>query len=368
MSLLQPFLNHLKVVICNENEESYNHELKKLGWIFQNPNSHLEFATVLLGEEGAGKGSYTDVVCDLWGPEWTNRNVNNMEMITEPNHAEVISWKKFIVCNEIKDMDHSRASWDVMKSRVTDHYYMVRLIYQASRQIRNVNNYFLCSNNYNSIKMGLRDRRYDIKEVSDKYVGKIEEYFIPLHASYTDEMKTHLLKFLLEMDITGFDHRIPPSSELKKEMQDSQRSIVQLFLEEFDWVDSSLEDKKEEGMLFQEIYKDGYLPYCDKYGVPERYRTAMQAFGMAIRPHVDQKTKKIEGKVCRAYFPKGSLKMTEEEAELKKAPRVRRKKEDGPQSIEVIMNGNGRVRKSAPVPDPESQASPDSEPAESLLQ
>jgi hypothetical protein len=363
-ALIRPFLNHIKVVICAGDEESYNSELKKLGWIFQNPNGHLEFATVLLGEEGAGKNTYTDVICDLWGPEWTNRNVNNMEMITESNHAEVIEWKKIIVTNEIQDLERSKASWDVMKSRITDPTYMIRRIYQASKEIRNVNNYYLNSNNENCIKMGQRDRRYDVKEVSDIYVGKIDEYFIPLHATFTDEMMTHLLKFFQDMDVSDFNPRIPPCSEIKKELQESQKPEVQAFIEEFDWRDEDGNDRRSQGMLLDEIHRIGYLRYCRTKEIDGMYKVKPQRLGVAIRHFVRQERIMINGVEQRLYFPKGSVR--EELNEIIYNGHVYKmvSDDDEPQSISVIKDPRvaGRVRKPAPVLDPASQSSPDSEP------
>jgi hypothetical protein len=304
MDQIQPFLDHIRKVICADDDNSYQHELKKLGWIYQNPNDHLGFATVLLGDEGTGKGTYTDVLCDLWGPEWSEPNITNMEMITETNHAECIAFKKVIVANEIKELEHNHASWDVMKSRITDDHYRVRVIYQATKIVRNVNNYFFCTNNYLSIKMGQRDRRYDIKEVSPIH-QQDTDYFSGLRETLTPWMKSHLLRFFLDIDTEGFNPEIPPCSEMKREMQEAQKPLAQDFIAEFDWTDSTGCDRREEGMTAQTMYIDGFIPWCDRYGVPERYRIKMSAFGMAIRPYVDQTEAERYGRTQRIYFPRG---------------------------------------------------------------
>jgi hypothetical protein len=367
MRLIQPYLDHLKEVICSGNEELYQHELKKRGWMYQNPNDHLGFATVLFGEEGTGKNTDTDVLCSLWGADWAEPNITNMEMLTEANHAECITYKKLIVANEVQSLENSKASWDVMKSRVSDDFYRIRLIYCASKVVRNVNNYYFCTNNADAIKMGLRDRRYQIIMVSSIH-AQDTDYFSALRETITDDMKSHLLRFFLNIDTAGFNPRIPPSSEIKKEMQEAQKPLGQLFMEQFDWVDSLGEDARETGVTFDEIYKDGFLPWCDRYGVPERYRIKMAGFGLAIRDYVIQKKERRNGKDQRIYYPKKTKEDTEEdEDEEPEEIKINGKiyKKGVPVSMEAFTD---RVRKSAPAPSPESPSSPESPPAESPLQ
>jgi hypothetical protein len=40
--------------------------MMKNAWIFQNPQKHMNWATVLVGEQGTGKNQYTNVLCELW--------------------------------------------------------------------------------------------------------------------------------------------------------------------------------------------------------------------------------------------------------------------------------------------------------------
>jgi hypothetical protein len=39
----------------------------------------MGWATVLVGEQGTGKGMYTDVLCKLWGDEWVQQNINSVD-------------------------------------------------------------------------------------------------------------------------------------------------------------------------------------------------------------------------------------------------------------------------------------------------
>jgi hypothetical protein len=226
MELLQPYLDHLLEIICSGNTEHYLTLLMKDAWMFQHPNGHLQYATVLMGEEGAGKGRYNDVLCDLWGEQWTQRNINTMDQITSGVQRDLIANKKLIVPNELASLEqggarNQKAGFDVLKSRITDDCYVVRNIYERAVKVRNVNNYIFSTNNWDSIRMGLRDRRYFVLEVSDR-VLQDTVYFGQLCRSFTDEMKKHLLNFYLRFNTEDFNPFIPPMTALKEEIQASQ--------------------------------------------------------------------------------------------------------------------------------------------------
>jgi hypothetical protein len=90
MDLLKPWFEHLENVICNHNPDYYRLLLLKDAWMFQHPNEHLEWATVLMGAQRAGKNRYTDLLCDLWGKNWTQPNVTDMSVITDDKHRKTV--------------------------------------------------------------------------------------------------------------------------------------------------------------------------------------------------------------------------------------------------------------------------------------
>jgi hypothetical protein len=65
LELIQPFLDHVKNIICDGDEKLYEIEMMKNAWIFQNPQQHMNWATVLVGQQGTGKNFYTNVLCQL---------------------------------------------------------------------------------------------------------------------------------------------------------------------------------------------------------------------------------------------------------------------------------------------------------------
>jgi hypothetical protein len=295
-SLFAKFLDHVLNIICGGNRDLYDTELKKNAWMFQNPNDHVQWATVLMGEEGAGKGRYTDLLCDLWGDNFSLRNITSMEQITGDKSRDLISFKKLIVTNEVQSIEDSRANFDVLKSRITDSEYTLRNLYEKEVRVRNVNNFIFCSNNYDSIRMGLRDRRYFVLEVSDAKAQDVQ-YFAELLETYTDEMKSHLLTYLLEMNTDGFNPFIPPQTDLKRELQKDQKPIHELWMEKFDW-----RDGLQKGLTCDQLWK-AFGEWCDEMSIDPKYRGKYGSFGRRISKFVRFETRKVLGKATQVYFP-----------------------------------------------------------------
>jgi hypothetical protein len=281
MDLLQKYLWHLEHIICNHNPEHYRTLLLKDAWMFQNPNSHTEYAVVLMGSQGAGKNRYSDMMCWLWGEDWSKANINSLEQITGDTHRDVIAFKKMIVSNELESLESGRgkaavANFEVLKSRITDDSYTVRNIYEKESTIPNVNNYIFCTNNWNSIRMGVKDRRYFVLEVSEENTTDYD-YFTELCASFTEEMKTHLLNFYLRLNTAGFDHRHPPRTELKDEIIESQLSPAENWIQQFEF--------PEQGCFSLEQMWGKYLNWCDLNQIEREEVGKMLGFAKKISKH-----------------------------------------------------------------------------------
>jgi hypothetical protein len=268
MDLLELWFQHLLEIICNGNTKHYLTLLMKDAWMYQNPNDHLQFATVLMGEEGVGKNRYTDVLCDLWGEHWSQRNITSMDQITSDTQRDVISNKKLIVPNELASLEQGRTkNFDTLKSRITDSSYNVRNIYERTVKVRNVNNYVFATNNWDSIKMGARDRRYFVLDVSDAVLQNTA-YFDRLCSSFTDEMKMHLLNFYLRFDTTGFNPFIPIMTDLKEEIQESQLHPAEQWAQQWEGMTPAYEPAS---LTLDEMWKE-FVSWADSMGLD---RTAL---------------------------------------------------------------------------------------------
>jgi hypothetical protein len=302
MRLIAPYLDHLLNVICHGDGALFQILLDKDAWMFQNPNSHVQFATVLMGTEGAGKNIYTNMTCDLWGDAWVQRNIDTLDKILGDGNRKLIGFKKLIVPNELQSLELTKTNWDALKSKISDDTYTLRSLYEDHTTMRNVNNYIFCTNNFDSIRMGLQDRRYFVLEVSDEHVGDIEGYFAPLCDTFTDEMKKHLLNFYLRRNVTRFNSRFPPTTALKEEIKESNKGMAEQFMDQFEWSKTDAKNGLELGTIW-----NAFSNWVDANGHDRRFMgKGGSGFGLKIRAHVKQEMRKVKGKCVRLYFPKSA--------------------------------------------------------------
>jgi hypothetical protein len=302
MLVIDAFLKHVHDVICHGDDRLYNVEMAKNAWMYQHPNSHVKWATVLMGEEGAGKGTYTDVLCKLWGEAYSQCNINHIEQITEDKHRELISFRKLIVPNELRSLESKgTANFDILKFRITDDTYTMRNLLENEVAIQNVNNFIFSTNNYDSIQMGLRDRRYFALEVLEKFVGDTN-YFALLQESLTDEFYEHLLNYFIAFDwaeIEEFNPFKPIETELKHDIKEMSMSLPEQFMEQFTWKRG---DAKR-GLTADALWFK-FSEWCDRLAL-ERADMGKSgvSFGMKIKRFVRTERKKVQGKTTLLYFP-----------------------------------------------------------------
>jgi hypothetical protein len=179
----------------------------------------------------------------------------------------------------------------------------VRNIYEKEIDVQNVNNYIFCTNNWNGIKMGVRERHYFVLELSEEMVGDTD-YFDVLNASFTEEMKTHLLNFYLRLDTTGFNHRKPPITETQQEIIEAQLSPAETWIQQFefpedeevffsleqmwakflDWCDRNQIEREEVGKMLGFAKKIGKYCHVEKVGRKRQYSGKQSFAAMTTSP------------------------------------------------------------------------------------
>ena len=104
--VIEPFLQHIKEVIANNNEEVYKYILVWIASILQKPNFKAGTALVILGNQGTGKNVFTNVICKLMA-RYANENVTSIESVVGKFNA-VLENKKLLVLNELQSIDANK--------------------------------------------------------------------------------------------------------------------------------------------------------------------------------------------------------------------------------------------------------------------
>jgi hypothetical protein len=231
MELIQPFLDHVKNIICSGDEKVYEIEMAKNAWMFQNPDKHLGWATVLIGGQGTGKNCYTNVLLHLWGDLWSTGGVK-ISQVCGDKCVKIVHNKKLIVCDELpkwKSNDANEQQWETLKSRITDDTFKGREMYQdySDYELRNVSNYMMTTNNFDGLApLCDKDRRFFILGVSSEKQQDREYFQKLIKLTEKDETLQHLLTYLLRLPIPEhFDPWIPPMTPLKLTMMEDFEAL-----------------------------------------------------------------------------------------------------------------------------------------------
>ena len=227
---IKGFLNYIREVIANNNEEVYEYILNWFSFIKQNPNGKTETAIVITGEQGTGKNVFTNILCDLL-KRYSNRNITNIDHIIGKFNTSIENMK-LIVCNELSSAETNKyLNSESLKSVITDKEINIEEKNISPRVAENVCNLILVSNNDVPVKLEYGDRRYVVSCSSSKYKGN-NTYFTQLCASFDRDFYNNLFTFFMKRDIKKFNPRVFPQTEARDLILKSSQSSYELFIQE----------------------------------------------------------------------------------------------------------------------------------------
>jgi hypothetical protein len=258
IDIIAPFLDFVLNVICAGDRYYFRYEMMKNAWVLQNPDKHPRSATVLIGDKGVGKNTYTDILCDLWGLEWSCPNMSSIAALLDDKSKSIIHMKKLIVCNELTADDEKagkKANWDMMKTRISDDNQLVRDFHKGfpSTPIESFAYYIFLSNHRNSIPIETGERRYFCLEVSSDRKGDGEFFTLMKETlrKHTPLFFPTLLTYFLEMDVSSFDpNASPPETPLMREMQETAMSLPEQFITDSWWWRNGIPKRFADGIVW----------------------------------------------------------------------------------------------------------------------
>ena len=229
MEIIQPFLDHIRIVIANGNEMVYKYILVWIASILQRPSFKTETALVILGHQGTGKNKFfTDVICKLMA-RYANENVSSIESVVGKFNA-VLENKKLLILNELQSIDANKyLNSDALKSVITDKSININQKNEPERLCENVANLILVSNNNIPIKVEGTDRRYMITKTSDIHRGDFD-YFEKLSDGFTPEFYENLFTFFMMYDLKGTNLRRIPETEERETIKEASMSSYGIFV------------------------------------------------------------------------------------------------------------------------------------------
>ena len=287
------YLNHIRENIANGNEELYNYILNWISFILQNPEGKTGSCLVITGEQGTGKNTFTDVICDLMN-RYAVRNLTDISQLVGKFNA-VVENSKLIVCNEMASADANfHLDVNSLKTIITDKEIGVEDKFEQKRYVQNVVNLIVLSNNFDPVKVEKDDRRYVVCNTNTVHKDD-QDYFEKLRNAFTEEFYQNLFTFFMKRNLEGVNLRTLPNTEAKQELMEANKSVIEYFIQDF-IVDFT------KGFAVEDTY-EYYVKWISKYGSNEDKKKASKPeMGKKLTPFCVKNAKRIKGRGTKNVY------------------------------------------------------------------
>ena len=244
MGIVDIFINHIRKVWASDNEEHYNYIMSWLAQVIQTPEKKTEVAILLTGGQGTGKTLPCDILLQRVFGDNISLTASGLGSLTQRFNGCTMG-KIFANVNELSVVDDSfNASFDKMKSLITDRYLQVEKKGLEHIKIDNYANFIMTTNHRHTMKIEADDRRYFCIEVSDIYKQNTEYFQTFMEILDNDVAGNHLFTYFKRYDTTKMVNlRKIPMTQVKQDMLDSCKSPVERFV-------SVMEDEITEDILY----------------------------------------------------------------------------------------------------------------------
>ena len=268
MELVNKWRFHIRDIICtretetgsidagNVDERLWREIIYYFAFLLQHPGSITGIIPTITGDQGCGKNYITDHICKLMG-DHADPNMSDIDMITDTMNS-ALSGKHLIVLNEMNsDNNENKKINNKLKSISTQPTVGIRELYQSYRIGENVCNLIAISNDYIPFFIERGDRRYWMLRCNNMHTGD-RDYFDDIWGIAEDpRFYTHLLTYLLRIDLEEKDENGRKIFDLRNLTQTSYKSDVTY--------KSSIE------AFIEEKVEQFYITTCSSH-TPIRYR------------------------------------------------------------------------------------------------
>ena len=231
MDIVNAFINHIQKVWASDDEEHYNYIMSWLAQVIQTPEKKTEVAILLTGGQGTGKTLPCDILLQRVFGDNISLTASGLGSLTQRFNGCTMG-KIFANVNELSVVDDSfSASFDKMKSLITDRYLQVEKKGLEHIKIDNYTNFIMTTNHRHTMKIEADDRRYFCIEVSDIYKQNTEYFQTFMEILDNDVAGNHLFTYFKHYDTAKMVNlRKFPMTQVKQDMLDNCRSPVERFV------------------------------------------------------------------------------------------------------------------------------------------
>jgi phage/plasmid-associated DNA primase len=295
LEYVKQFLFHIEEIISSNNEDVFNYVMSWIAHKIQRPDKKIETCLLLMSsEQGTGKSIFTEILNALTGDYLISTSIDKMS----GQFNALYTRRTVIVLEELKK-GLSNDTCDFLKDYITK-VHEENEKNKTMLRVKNVSDIIICSSNEETINVNEFDRRYLITKLNPQMRGN-HQYFDELK-KYKDTSTTefaHLYNYLLRYDISSFNPRAIPMTEVKQEMINEMEDSVKSFVR---YVNEAIESKRilcwhectGDRIGRSDLYQN-YREYCILAGMNTNYIDTQNRIGRKMKKNYEmRKTKGLE--------------------------------------------------------------------------
>jgi hypothetical protein len=299
IELIQPWLDHVKYVICNDDEVMYQYVINWMAFTAREKLRKTGTMLFIASAQGSGKGeAFSDVIAELLAG-YSAKNVTKLEDITGTFNS-IVENKRLIVCNELKPADNSKLDGDALKSVATDNTLTLNAKHKVQREAQNVAQIILTTNHMDAMRFENSDRRFVAIRPNDRYAPQLngkpnpecEPYFTALFKSINnDKFYSNLFTYLMNIDTKGWNYRNIPMNDVRQDLLALSRNSYEVFIQEH-----------VNQFITGWVCNDAFLAYKDFATTYNYGQCSNTTFGMKLKEYTNRRRVGTDGTLQWTYI------------------------------------------------------------------
>lgn len=231
------FINFVKDLTASEYGNIWNELLKWCAYIIQNPAGMTGTVPILVGRQGCGKSTFTNILFKLLSPY--SEKLNTLATISS-NFTGNLEGKKLIQIEELENVSEFSSNVENrLKGYITDNTICIEKKGLERYTAESVCNFIGTSNYAIPVRISSHDRRFWIVKCSSEKINE-REYWNKLYQVFDTPAFLPAVMYLLKnIDLTDYNHTIVPKTvgnEIVKECrkEDPAEFLLWQYIEEFE--------------------------------------------------------------------------------------------------------------------------------------
>lgn len=232
---IQPLLDMIKLVYCNNDEDLYNLLMSLFSFWVCNPNEKSGKCLILTGKQGCGKSTIIDFFSEfIFGKKICMFLKGFKELLADKNGH--LSGKKFVNLNEVRSKKGDYyTNYDDLKTLISDKVIQIRGLFKETKNEKSNMELVITTNNSNCCPIEDNDRKYIVLNVNSIYMQKDKEFWIPFRKQiFNQEVGNIFYSYLYNMNITPEKWRsidfASLNTELKNDLNNLNKNSIDLFM------------------------------------------------------------------------------------------------------------------------------------------